>query len=290
VENQITANSLREAAGALRAQFRALADVHYLPQVDSTNSWLKAQYEDGAITRPALVLTDKQTAGRGTRGREWRQGGQDIALSLATIVPVRRELDPRLSLAVGAVVAETIESTTGLPTRVKWPNDVLTHAAHTRDLDCWRKVSGTLIETHLGAKKLLVIVGVGVNVNSTSANYPPLLADRLTTLRDALAAPVERTSLASRLSADLLKLVTLLSARPARESREKAEINRLVESWFARDVTAGTKYLLRRAGKVKRVVATRVDRLTGGLVCSDEQQGEQFVTSYTELSAADDSR
>jgi hypothetical protein len=74
----------------------------------------------------------------------------------------------------------------------------------------------------------------------------------------------------------------------AGQASSAAAIERLVEQWFARDMTAGTQYLLSRGGQSVRVVAHRVERRSGGLICRDEQQREQLVTSYTELSPVDD--
>jgi len=287
VENQRTENSLEEAASVLAAQRAARADVHYLPAVDSTNSWLKARYEAAAVSRPALVLTDSQTAGRGTRGREWLQGGRDIALSCGALIPLEQELDPRLSLAVGAIVANTIESTTGLSSRVKWPNDVLANRLDDQESGCWYKVSGTLIETLHGTSGRLVVIGVGVNVNSTAADYPPPLTERITTLRDALGEEVDRAAMAVHLGLNLLGLAELLSGSLTESANVPTELRHLADEWFARDITAGTKYLLHRDGKERLVVAERVDRLSGGLVCCDEQRREHLVTAYTDLSPAD---
>jgi biotin-[acetyl-CoA-carboxylase] ligase BirA-like protein len=287
VENQRAENSLEKAATVLAAQHAVRADVHYLPAVDSTNSWLKSRFEAGAVSRSALVLTDSQTAGRGTRGREWLQGGRDIALSCGVLIPLDQELDPRLSLAVGATVADTIEATCGLPSRVKWPNDVLTSRLDDQESDRWYKVSGTLIETLLSTGGRLVVIGVGVNVNSTVADYPQPLAERVTTLRDALGEAVDRGAVAVHLGLNLLGLADLLSASLAESTSVPTELRHLVDEWFARDITAGTKYLLRRDGNEIPVTAERVDRLSGGLICRDEQQREHLVTAYTDLSPAD---
>lgn len=46
---------------------RIVAELSVLDEVDSTNTWLMAQ----ASELPAVCLVERQTAGRGRRGRQW---------------------------------------------------------------------------------------------------------------------------------------------------------------------------------------------------------------------------
>jgi BirA family biotin operon repressor/biotin-[acetyl-CoA-carboxylase] ligase len=66
---------------------------------------------------------------------------------------------PQLSLVAGLAVATSLEATTGLSARVKWPNDVL--------LDD-RKVAGLLLE----ASGDTVALGIGINVNQGPHDLP----------------------------------------------------------------------------------------------------------------------
>ena len=64
--------------------------------------------------------------------------------------------------------------------RVKWPNDVL-HSG--------RKVCGVLAESRVSGARLplppTVVIGAGVNVNQSEADFPVELRDRATSLRIA---------------------------------------------------------------------------------------------------------
>jgi BirA family biotin operon repressor/biotin-[acetyl-CoA-carboxylase] ligase len=99
-----------------------------------------------------VVLAEEQTAGRGRLGRGWRcPRGAGVLLSL-TIQPPQPLDRPEVLTAWAAVaVAETIRQATGVPARIKWPNDVLLRG---------RKVAGILIE-----RKSLIVAGIGLNVN-----------------------------------------------------------------------------------------------------------------------------
>jgi len=103
----------------------------------------------------AICLLHAQTAGRGTRGRQWlsRPGGS-LTFSVSRPLPVSGS-PLGLSLAVGAVLAETF-SRLGLGSvALKWPNDLLYDG---------RKLGGVLVETRYGAGHCLTVVGVGLNL------------------------------------------------------------------------------------------------------------------------------
>src|SRR5262245_4932062 len=94
-------------------------DVHIVAECDSSNDLLLDMASSGA---PAgtVVLAEKQTAGRGRRGRTWHQSAHGLAFSLLWRLPEARAA-AGLSLAVGLAIAESL----GEDARLKWPNDVL---------------------------------------------------------------------------------------------------------------------------------------------------------------------
>lgn len=134
---------LNEAAGRINLQV--------LEECDSTNLQLQALAKAGAPSG-TLLLAERQTAGRGRRGRTWHQGPQSLAFSLLWRLPDDRP-PSGLSLAVGLAIAEALPVDAGL----KWPNDVLLHG---------RKIAGILIES-AGAQRY--VIGIGINLGSTDA-------------------------------------------------------------------------------------------------------------------------
>jgi BirA family biotin operon repressor/biotin-[acetyl-CoA-carboxylase] ligase len=261
-------------------------DVLYLPEVQSTNDWAKRPEFARKLTRPALIYTAHQTAGRGTRGRSWEQQPErDLALTITAPLPGRLFRDMRLSLAIGACVARVVEETTGIETRVKWPNDVLAPAGGGAEPH-WRKVAGILLETcdagpHLPDARVLV-AGVGINVNSTASEYPPELATRLTTLRDAAGGDVDAAGLHERVMKTLLQFVQSLKLEATGSGRDLLLVDSWVAIWRSRDATAGARYILTRDGEQREIVARRIDE-TGALVAEDSGGGVHTITSYTEL-------
>jgi BirA family biotin operon repressor/biotin-[acetyl-CoA-carboxylase] ligase len=149
-----------------------------LVEVDSTNRYA-AQWSrsltDGDL--PALVVADRQTAGRGRGGNRWwsSEGALTCSLLLAPQshgLPTSRW--PALSLAVGGAVAAALQPfAPGCDVRLKWPNDVYLGG---------RKVAGILVEPTETQSRL--VVGVGVNVANSLREAPAEIGSRGTSLLD----------------------------------------------------------------------------------------------------------
>jgi BirA family biotin operon repressor/biotin-[acetyl-CoA-carboxylase] ligase len=110
--------------------------LEWLEEAGSTNTELVARAAAGWPDRSVLV-TDRQTAGRGRLGRSWTAPpGTSLAVSVLLRPAVPRERYGWLSLLAGAAMAEALRSL-GAAADLKWPNDVLIGG---------RKVCGILAE------------------------------------------------------------------------------------------------------------------------------------------------
>ena len=132
--------------------------------------------EQGAPAGTALVATT-QTAGRGSRGREWHSGLGGLWLTLL-VRPTRAGAE-LLSLRAGMAVAGALEAADrGLRLTLKWPNDIM-----------WadRKLGGILCEVRwVGEAPAWAAIGVGINVRNP---VPPELAAAALGERWASAGP-----------------------------------------------------------------------------------------------------
>jgi len=125
--------------------------------VDSTNT-VAARLADDPANDGVAVLAAEQTAGRGQHGRNWQcRPGDGVLLSVLLFPPPALRRPAVLTAWAAVAVCETVRQLTGLPPRIKWPNDVLLRG---------RKVCGILIEQGRGA-----VVGVGLNVRQTAAHF-----------------------------------------------------------------------------------------------------------------------
>ena len=220
--------SAGELAGALagRRVGRALV---CLETVDSTNNEVKRRALAGAADGLAVVA-EQQTGGRGRRGRSFvSPAGQGLYLSVL--------LRPRCPLEeVSALVC-------GVRPGMKWPNDVILDG---------RKLCGILTELELEAESAAlrhVVVGVGINLTQTAADFGPEVAPVAVSLAQALGRAPRRAEMAA---AVLAALDELYAAFPA----ERAA---WLERYRADCLTLGRTVRLLRAGGEEEAFAEAVD-------------------------------
>jgi len=148
----------------LPSTFRLL----HFATLGSTNDEARRLAEAGAPDG-TVVWADKQTAGRGRRGRPWISPAGNLHFSLL----VRQRIDAaraaQLSLVAAVALGETVASLLPAPRSVtfKWPNDVLVDGA---------KIAGILLESSGSADGEIewLVVGCGVNLAEAPklADYP----------------------------------------------------------------------------------------------------------------------
>jgi len=161
----------------------------YLDECDSTNARLKHLAEEAAAPLAGLTLvTDRQSAGRGRRGRTWQAGpGEALLFSVLLYPPFPPSLLHGLTLMAGVAVVEAL-ATLGVNTTLKWPNDVYLEG---------RKLCGILAETSAELDHTnYVVLGIGLNVSG----HPPLLEQLPTDLYSAGIQPKRAEILAKILT------------------------------------------------------------------------------------------
>jgi len=173
-----------DAAGLARALLRPgglWQAVEVVDRTGSTNADLLARALGGA-PEGVLLAAEEQSAGRGRMGRAWVSPPRaaltfSVLVRPAAVPPARRGWLPLLA---GVAVATAVTAVTGVQTRLKWPNDVLTGPA---------KLAGILAEAAGDA----VVVGVGLNVSTEPGELPPPGPGALaaTSLRIAASAAPE---------------------------------------------------------------------------------------------------
>ena len=161
--------------------------------VDSTQNIARGLAADGA-PEGTVVVADHQTHGRGRAGRSWlAEPGANLLVSVLLRPPIPIARVPQLSLLVATASREAIEVQTGLPVRIRWPNDLVLAG---------RKVAGILTEAASGGQGLLhVVAGIGLNVNQTA--FHEEIRVRATSLALATGSPREREPLLEALLAAL---------------------------------------------------------------------------------------
>lgn len=139
-----------------------------LPECASTNSEAQALIHRNRATDGCVVITDKQTAGRGQRGNRWEAApGENLTMSVVwrpTFLPAPDQF--QLSQAVALAVHDWATTLLGPDPalRVKWPNDIFFGN---------RKLGGILIENTLSGTMIQhSVVGIGMNINQREFQVP----------------------------------------------------------------------------------------------------------------------
>lgn len=147
----------------LPAVYRLIA----LDSVDSTNEEAKRLAARGAAETPegTLVWAQRQTAGRGRRGRTWISPPGNLYCSLVLRPEVPAARGAELGFAAALAIYDAIASVApvGMQVQAKWPNDILVHD---------KKVAGILLESECGGDHppAWIVLGVGVNIESFPEN------------------------------------------------------------------------------------------------------------------------
>ncbi len=138
--------------------------------IDSTNTEALKQAKAGAEEGLCIVARE-QTAGRGRHGRTWISE-KDAGLYFSIVLRPKLQMRflPLITLMAGVAISDTLAEL-GLKPDIKWVNDILIDE---------KKISGILAETAETNDGLAVVVGIGINLKPS--NFPPELAETVTSI------------------------------------------------------------------------------------------------------------
>ena len=141
-----------------------LESIEYFEQIASTNTAALDRLHSAPELDNVLVLTAKQTAGRGRGNHQWHATKGALTFSLIRHFSNLRGNDlTTLGLITGIGVTEALQELTRSPIRLKWPNDIFVGK---------KKLGGILIETQKTAPQTPVI-GIGLNINNSLQQHAP---------------------------------------------------------------------------------------------------------------------
>ena len=163
-------------------------EIIVVEETGSTNDLAWEAVERGA-RHGFAVFAERQTKGRGQRGRRWDSApylGLWFSIVLQPAMTLRES--PRLTTILAEAVSTAITSETGSATRIKQPNDIYIGK---------RKVAGILVEGRTAKDgSYVAVAGIGINVNQTSDDFPEELRATAGSLAMAAGRNISRTKLA----------------------------------------------------------------------------------------------
>jgi len=125
-------------------------------EIDSTNEEARRLAVAGEHG-PVWLRADRQTAGRGRRGRAWESPTGNLAATLL-IAPGKPASEcAQLSFVTAVAAADAASGfAPNADIKVKWPNDVLANG---------KKLAGILLESASGGDGALTFLAIGVGMN-----------------------------------------------------------------------------------------------------------------------------
>lgn len=169
----IDPHRLQALLGPARGRF----DVDVRAECASTNTELMLRAAQGAPSG-TVVVTDRQTAGRGSRGRSWLASPEaSLTYSVLWRFDGGVERLSGLSLVAGLAVVRALENCGAADITLKWPNDILHRDA---------KLGGILVELQGEPRSSLAVIGIGLNLSLPASigptdgfALPPAALDRI---------------------------------------------------------------------------------------------------------------
>lgn len=164
----------------------------YFPKVESTST-VALELAEKKSPEGTTVIADHQENGKGRMGRSWESPpGVNLYLSLI----LRPSFSPihgsqMTFLAANAVVKSIKKLPFFTSPKIKWPNDILINN---------KKVAGILTEMNSEMDRIhFIILGIGINLNMSSAMFPAGLSPTATSLYLESGQEIDRSKFVSSL-------------------------------------------------------------------------------------------
>lgn len=202
----------------------------YKEETGSTNEDIFRLAEQGA-GEGTLVVTGRQKAGRGRRGRTWISPPDgNVYMSILLRPGIRADQAPMITLVMALAVWEAAREIRPAPGRevsfgIKWPNDIVASA----DGGPWKKVCGILTEMRLEETDIRdIVVGIGLNVNQRT--FSEEISGTASSFSLAAGRSLDRSLLTAAVWKRFEKNYALFleagSLAPLKEAYEKALVNK----------------------------------------------------------------
>jgi BirA family biotin operon repressor/biotin-[acetyl-CoA-carboxylase] ligase len=238
--------------------------------IDSTNSFAKNLAILGSPDGKTIIA-DTQTGGRGRFDRVYYSpAGNGIYMSV--IIRPHFNVDRSLLITSAAAVAVTdaLLSLSGLETRIKWVNDILSD----QNGGVPRKLCGILAEASMGLETSgldYAVIGIGINVNNTS--FPPDLRKTATSVYIETKQYYSRNQLAAEILNNLEKRI------------DSIETGGFMDDYRTRSIVIGKRIRVTNGNSVYKSTVSGIDEY-GRLILTDED-GQTSTLSSGSISLID---
>jgi BirA family transcriptional regulator, biotin operon repressor / biotin---[acetyl-CoA-carboxylase] ligase len=215
-------------------------EIVYFENIDSTNKEAKNLADKGAV-EGTLVIAEEQTKGRGRLSRNWMSTPyESILMSLIFRPDLPLSKIFTLTMIASVAIVKAIKKTTGLKTRIKWPNDIYFNN---------KKLAGILTELNVKGNTInYAIVGIGLNVNFDPDKYPEI-KEIATSLYKETGKSVSRNELLQTILIEIGREYSLL---------KNGKINKIRKQWNKNSLVIGKPVIVFSEGYSEEGIAESI--------------------------------
>ena len=188
-------------AEVIRQNVTGSGEVNVIPVIDSTNQFLMDRMT--SLYPGDTCIAEYQQSGRGRRGRQWFSPfGANLYMSMYWRLEQGPAAAMGLSLVVGIVMAEALQSLGAKDVRVKWPNDLYLND---------KKLAGILVELSGKTGDVAhIVIGAGINLMMRQVD-DSVVGQQWISLQEA-GIDIDRNALTSELINTLRSALQLFEA------------------------------------------------------------------------------
>lgn len=137
-------------------------EIIYQEEMESTQDFAKKLAKENG-KNGTIVITDNQTKGRGTKGRNWIVSkGKNITMTILLKPDLKVSKLEGLTLKIAEAIKDSIREIYNYTLTIKEPNDLLLNG---------KKICGILTESSSYNDKVnYILIGIGFDVNEENFN------------------------------------------------------------------------------------------------------------------------
>jgi BirA family transcriptional regulator, biotin operon repressor / biotin---[acetyl-CoA-carboxylase] ligase len=211
-------------------------------ETTSTND-VAARMAHGRAPEGTVVFAESQTKGRGRMGRTWLSpAGKGLWFTVLLRPAISPQRATQLTVAAATALTRAITLQTGIVPEIKWPNDILIRG---------KKLCGILTEMNAEMDCVKeVLLGIGMDVNLESGDFPAQLRKTATSLLIETGQPVNRAELAVTIMRELDRDYELVKTK---------QFEGIAQQWREHCNTLGRQVSIRVGNRVVRGRAESLD-------------------------------
>lgn len=232
--------------------------IYFFDTIDSTQTFASkiANEKEGTV-----IISNRQTDGRGRTGRRWSSPPGGIWFSVIFHPKFDTSLSTLFPLLAGVAITNAIEKHFKIKPELKWPNDVTIKG---------KKVAGGLVEASVESNKISsLILGIGINFSIDVSKLEKSL--KVTPNFYGITALVDN-------KVDKIKFIQTLFYELEKEYEKLASGDKhtIIKNWTKKSATIGKRIsVMTSAGKIHGIAAKIDD--DGALIIRNGKKTHKII-------------